>query len=157
MMDDFSLETSEEVFIQTGSSDYIPKHAKYSKFLNEKQMERQISECRLMVSHAGIGSIIASLKNDKPIIIVPRKPEYNEIYDKHQMEICSELEHYHNASILWDGQDINTIIKSNPKMLNFSSKDILGLKIKQYIDSLERNDSSYSPFPNIKRQTIAKD
>jgi UDP-N-acetylglucosamine transferase subunit ALG13 len=81
----------EEVFAQVGYSTYIPKHFSYEKFLNKDQFCEHIEKCSFVITHAGTGAIITSLKKGKKVIAVPRLAKYQEHVDDHQLEIIEVL------------------------------------------------------------------
>ena len=58
-MDEISADLKEEVIAQIGSTKYIPKNMKYFKFLeDESKILKLYKEARLVISHAGAGTII---------------------------------------------------------------------------------------------------
>ena len=52
------------------------------------------SRCSVMVSHAGMGSIITALELGKPIIILARDHERNEHRNAHQSDTLRRFAHY---------------------------------------------------------------
>lgn len=78
----------EEVFAQIGCSDYIPKNFRYVDFLDKSEFDKKISECSLVITHSGVGSIITAVQCKKPVIVYPRLSKYNEHVDNHQLEIA---------------------------------------------------------------------
>lgn len=82
----------EEVFAQIGNSTYIPLNYKYKKFLTQEEFETCIHKCKLFITHGGVGSICAGLKENKTTIVFPRLCKYNEHVDDHQLEISKKYE-----------------------------------------------------------------
>lgn len=82
----------DEVFAQIGHSSYCPAHYDYANFLSKNQFEQKIDSCELLITHGGVGTIVASAQKRKPIIVVPRLKKYKEHLDDHQTEIASEFE-----------------------------------------------------------------
>lgn len=78
----------EEVFAQTGFSTYKPKHFKAERFLNSSEFQNRISQADIIISHAGVGTIMQCLKMRKKIIVFPRDSQYKEHVDRHQFEIA---------------------------------------------------------------------
>lgn len=78
----------EEIFIQSGNSTYQPVHCQTAEFVDKEQFKQLIKECTLLITHAGIGTIMMGLNETKPIIVVPRRAEYQEHVDNHQEEIA---------------------------------------------------------------------
>lgn len=78
-----------EIFLQSGYSTFFPKNFPYSKFLSKEDFLKKISECDLIITHAGTGAIINSLTANKPVIAVARLKKYGEHVDDHQLEILN--------------------------------------------------------------------
>ena len=49
---------TEEVIAQTGNCDYKPVNYSFTKFMNKEEFEKSISECHLLITHSGVGTII---------------------------------------------------------------------------------------------------
>lgn len=78
----------EEIYAQIGYSTYKPKNYKYKKFLNQEEFEKCIKEASLVLTHAGVGSILTAMNYDKPILVFPRLKKYGEHVDDHQLQIA---------------------------------------------------------------------
>lgn len=79
---------SEDIFIQKGASDYVPKNCRYTNYLSTDEYDRNIRECSLLITHAGVGTIIAGVNLGKPVIVVPRRNKFLEHVDDHQCQIA---------------------------------------------------------------------
>lgn len=79
----------EEFFIQIGSSTYKPKNCKYVDFIDSEEYAKKISECSILITHAGVGTIITGTNAKKPVIVVPRQSRFGEHVDDHQGEIAN--------------------------------------------------------------------
>ncbi|KLU73412.1 MAG: hypothetical protein RHS_0816 [Robinsoniella sp. RHS] len=82
----------EAVYAQTGYSQYIPVNYTYRAFLNQTEMEEKISESSIIITHGGTGIIVRAIKAGKKVVAVPRKKEYHEHIDNHQVELLSQFE-----------------------------------------------------------------
>lgn len=78
---------NDNVIAQAGSSHYKPKHYAYWDYLTFDVFDRYLSECSLLITHGGTGSIVSGLKKGKTVIAVPRQKKYHEAVDDHQAEI----------------------------------------------------------------------
>lgn len=87
-VDRLAPKLDEEVFIQMGHSTQIPQNCQYSAFISTEQFNSMVQECSLLITHAGVGTIMTAIVNEKPIIVVPRLKQYNEHVDDHQREIA---------------------------------------------------------------------
>ena len=81
----------ETVFFQIGRSDYLPKSGDYIDYVNSPGMEERIKEADCVICHAGVGTILISLVNGKKPIIIPRRKEYAETVDNHQVTFAKHL------------------------------------------------------------------
>lgn len=78
----------EMVFAQTGHSDYKPVHFSYRAFLTKEEFETKITQCDLLITHSGVGTIISGLKQHKKVIVFPRLAAFGEHVDDHQVQIA---------------------------------------------------------------------
>lgn len=56
-----------------------------------------ISECDLLITHGGVGSIITGLRNNKKVIAAARLEKYGEHTNDHQLQI---IENFSNAGYI---------------------------------------------------------
>lgn len=82
------LNLGEESVFQVGDSDYRPISGRYRRFFNFVEMRRHVRAADLVISHAGIGSILLCLTNDKKPVIYPRRKKFREHVDDHQVQIA---------------------------------------------------------------------
>lgn len=78
-------------FIQSGHSTYAPEHCQYASFLKKEEMEEKMDQCSVLLSHAGVGTILMGLKRGKKVIVVPRLQKFGEHVDDHQIEIAESF------------------------------------------------------------------
>ena len=83
---------SEPVYMQIGYSTYIPKYAKYVRFLEYKEMEKFIDTARIVITHGGPSSFINVLSKGKNPIVVPRLSRFDEHVNDHQLTFVRELQ-----------------------------------------------------------------
>ncbi|KHD44219.1 glycosyltransferase [Streptococcus hongkongensis] len=81
----------EEVFIQKGFSDYIPKNCDWVDFLSYEEMENFISRSSCVITHGGPSTYMNVISKNKNPIIVPRLKKYNEHVNDHQLDFLKKL------------------------------------------------------------------
>ncbi len=81
----------EPVFAQIGSSDYLPRHYEYKRFLDREEFAAQQSRADIIITHGGTGAIIGGVKMGKKVIAVPRSARFGEHVDDHQMQIIAQF------------------------------------------------------------------
>ncbi|WP_394925843.1 glycosyltransferase [uncultured Robinsoniella sp.] len=77
---------TEEVIIQTGYSTYEPKHCSWQKLFPYQQMEKNVVNARIIITHGGPSSFIMPLQFGKTPIVVPRRKEFHEHVNDHQVD-----------------------------------------------------------------------
>ena len=90
-MDRWSQEHDEEVVIQTGFSTYEPRKAIWSKLYPYKTMIEMVDKARIVITHGGPSSFIMPLQIGKIPIVVPRKHEFDEHVNDHQVDFCEKV------------------------------------------------------------------
>lgn len=82
---------NDEVIWQTGQSTYVPTHGDVRSSMGRGELIDEIRRADVVISHAGVGSILSCLENGKVPIVVTRRQEFNEHVDNHQMNIAELL------------------------------------------------------------------
>ncbi len=73
--------------MQHGPSPIRPPRAELVDFLPFEDMVETIRRARVVVTHAGVGSIMVALANAKRPIVVPRRKSFGEAVDDHQLQL----------------------------------------------------------------------
>lgn len=81
----------EEVFAQTGYSDYNPRNYAYRDFLDHDEFSKYEKKADIVITHGGTGAIIGAVKNGKKVIAVPRLAKYGEHVDDHQTQLIRQF------------------------------------------------------------------
>lgn len=82
---------TDEVFVQSGYSDYEMKHCKYEKFLDREEFAARMGKSDIVITHGGTGAIIGAVKAGKKVIAVPRLAKYGEHVDDHQVQLLEQF------------------------------------------------------------------
>lgn len=116
----------DEVIMQTGFSTYEPKYCIWSKLIPYSEMQKNIVDARIVITHGGPASFIAPLQLGKIPIVVPRNKECGEHVNNHQLEFCESVE----------SRKKNIILVTDIKKLGYT--------IKHYDSIIERKKTSIS-------------
>jgi beta-1,4-N-acetylglucosaminyltransferase len=87
-MDDIARVSGEEVIIQIGMSELVPKHAEYFSFKDRDDVLEIQSRARAIVCHAGIGAVQDALSVRRPFAVVPRLKRHGEHMNDHQLDLA---------------------------------------------------------------------
>lgn len=82
---------TEEVIMQTGFSTYEPKFCKWSKLLPYNEMVKNVVDARIVITHGGPASFIMPLQVGKIPVVVPRRHEFGEHVNNHQVDFAKAV------------------------------------------------------------------
>lgn len=91
-----------EFVAQIGSGNHIPKHMKYERYFTADETDSYIAQSTLVISHAGMGTILTSLVNAKALLIVPRYAKYGEHRNDHQLATSVRFEKLRGVHVAYD-------------------------------------------------------
>ncbi len=100
--DELAAGLAEPVVIQYGCALYEPKNAQAFRFTGNEEMNQHIQQARVVICHAGAGVLVLALKAKKKVIVVPRRRQYQEHFDDHQMELAYVLQRERRAVAVFD-------------------------------------------------------
>ena len=110
-MDEWAECHKEEVIIQTGFSLYEPCNCKWQKLFSYNEMEEKIEQARIVITHGGPSSFIAPLQIGKIPIVVPRKKEFGEHVNDHQLDFSNAVaQRQKNIIVVNDVNKLSEII-----------------------------------------------
>ena len=128
----------DKVIVQAGySSDYKSDDMAILNLVSIEKFKKLISECDILITHGGVGSIITGLKENKKIIAVPRLKKYKEHTNDHQVQIVDNDGYILKLD---DGEELATIIDNintfTPKKYKSNHKDFVKIvdnEIEKYL------------------------
>ena len=95
----------EDVVIQTGYSTYKPKYCKWQTLFPYQEMLKMVNEARIIITHGGPSSFIMPLQIGKTPIVVPRRHEFNEHVNDHQVSFSNAVAKRTGTIIVVDDMD----------------------------------------------------
>lgn len=127
---------NEEVIVQAGcSSNFKSKYMKIFDLIPMDEFDKLISECDILITHGGVGSIITGLKNNKKVIAAARLKEYGEHQNNHQLQIIENFasEGYILSLNEFDKLDevLKDVKKFNPKQYKSNTSNFIKLIEKE--------------------------
>lgn len=96
----------EEIFAQIGPGKYLPQHMNYVDFLEKEIFDQKVRQAEIVISHAGIGSLMLAFDHQKPILIVPRQKKFGEVVNDHQVATARKFEELGHVLAAYDTNDI---------------------------------------------------
>jgi UDP-N-acetylglucosamine transferase subunit ALG13 len=102
----------EDVFAQIGPNTSTPRHLEWVSWLDPAGFRRKVQEASLIISHAGMGSVLTALEFNKPIIVLPRKSALGEHRNDHQLATAKWLAQEGRVSVAMDEDDLTRMLDS---------------------------------------------
>ncbi|KUJ00432.1 glycosyltransferase [Vibrio sp. MEBiC08052] len=126
-----------DVSSQIGESDYQAKSIQSAKFFAPDELDEQFRQSELIISHAGMGTIINCLRIRKPLIIFPRLAQYQEHRNDHQLDTLNSFSNVQGIYTARDEQALEALLSDYqtlqaPDGLDTPERD----QLAQYILSL---------------------
>jgi UDP-N-acetylglucosamine transferase subunit ALG13 len=81
----------EPLVVQYGAARVRPPGAICHAFLSFEEIEQYMRLARVVISHAGVGSVVVALLHGKQPIVVPRRKAFLEAVDDHQIAFGRRL------------------------------------------------------------------
>lgn len=81
----------ETIVIQVGHTPRLPVHAAWVRFEPQEAFQKRVAAARVLVTHAGAGTLLASAEAGVPAVCVPRQRALGEAVDDHQAELAAVL------------------------------------------------------------------
>ena len=102
----------EEVMVQAGCTIYDCNKMNIVDYVDMTTFEQWMKDCRLLITHGGVGTIMSALRNKKPVIACARLAKYGEHHNDHQCEIIDTFYEKGYLIPLRDGESLKEALSS---------------------------------------------
>lgn len=97
---------NEKVFFQIAEGEYQPLHGEVQRYVGADKYQEIFESSDLIISHAGMGTIIAGLEAGKSVIVMPRRFALGEHRNDHQMATASRIGELGGAEVAWNEEEL---------------------------------------------------
>lgn len=129
-----AADLNEEIIAQVGP-DTTARDFTTHATLDPAQFTEFFSNARVVVAHAGIGSILSAKKFGKPVILMPRKHSLGEHRNDHQMATAREVEGITGVYVAWDDDQLRATLERTDLMACDSSPSPRAEQLIGYLKS----------------------
>lgn len=112
IVDEIAENLNEEVIAQTYKSQYQAKNIKTVDFLAPDEFNKLFKESRMIVAHAGMGTIISAMQQQKPIIVFPRIAALGEHRNEHQMATARKMKELGYVHVAFNEKELKNLLLS---------------------------------------------
>lgn len=100
----------EEIVVQAFHDKYVPKNVRVVQMLPPDEFNRIFLSARLIVGHAGMGTIISALTQDKPIVVFPRIAALGEHRNEHQLATAKKMNELGYVYVANDYKELHDLV-----------------------------------------------
>lgn len=104
------LGDGEELDVQFGHGSPPPNATRAQAFYSFGEMVERFAQARVVVTHAGVGSILLATRAGHVPIVVPRLRERGEHVDDHQVELARALEAEGRVVVCWEAERLPELV-----------------------------------------------
>jgi UDP-N-acetylglucosamine transferase subunit ALG13 len=148
-MDEAAGEIDERVVIQIGPDTYVPQHAEHVGFVPRDVADAYIREARLVVAQPGCGIISTAINMAKPLVLVPRRPQYGEIIDDHQVNMARALDGREGVRIVYDERELRAALDFDAVPTPNPRRKRLFDALSEYLNQLARQKTRRERRPAV--------
>jgi UDP-N-acetylglucosamine transferase subunit ALG13 len=105
----------EALLVQYGSSREPHGRGTWVDFLPFTELEDAMRRARVVVCHAGVGSIMLARRCGKVPIVVPRRMHAGEAVDDHQRQLAVRLASVGVVRLVEDERDLSDVVAGNAR------------------------------------------
>lgn len=100
-----------DILAQVGEGRMDYSHLRCVRSLDGENYASVIAGARLMVAHAGTGSILTALDHGVPVIVFPRDNRFGEHRDDHQLQTARQMERMGLVTVAWSEAELPGLIE----------------------------------------------
>lgn len=116
-VDEIAPEIGEPIIAQTIGCTYQAKNIETVGLLSPDEFNKIFDAARLIVAHAGMGTILSALTRQKPIIVMPRLAAYKEHRNDHQISTAMKLHELGYIHVAYDNLQLRRLMCDRPSYL----------------------------------------
>jgi UDP-N-acetylglucosamine transferase subunit ALG13 len=105
------LPLEEELVVQHGPSLVRPARARCHDYLPHDELTELMRQARVVVTHAGVGSVALALLQGKRPVVVPRRRRFGEAVDDHQAQLAGTLHRQGVVRLVDDLDELRAVIE----------------------------------------------
>lgn len=95
-----------DVLAQIGPTSWRPENLRWVQFMDPTDFRTKVTEAKVIVAHAGMGSIITAMELGKPILVMPRRGDLRETRNDHQLATARHFLAQGRISVAFDESEM---------------------------------------------------
>ena len=130
------LNIDEEIIVQAGSTNFSSNKMKVYQYMDKDTFIKHMEKARIIITHAGVGTIINGLKMHKKMIVAARLKKYNEHVNDHQLQLLDTFAKEGYIIPLTNFDDLDKLIDKEFEPKDFkSNKELFNKRLEDKINN----------------------
>ncbi len=127
-----------DVFAQIGEGGWEPEFIEFTYFLQPPEYSKRFNAATLIISHAGMGTILSALMYGKPILVMPKRASLGEHRSEHQVATARRMHELGNVNVAFDETELRLQLDHlgelmNPRRIGASASEELVRGLRDFI------------------------
>lgn len=101
-----------DVVAQAGPGKFVARHISQQQFITPAQFARNVADAKVIISHAGMGTILNALGSGKPILVMPRLARFGEHRNDHQLATARRFKELGRIMVAMDEIELAAKLES---------------------------------------------
>jgi len=131
---------TEEIVAQVGHGSFQSPLMKSTPFLNTQDFTEHMQCARVVISHAGVGSIAAALDLGTPTVVVPRKAALSEADNDHQFTTAKRLESERKVLVAYETDQLPSKLREAERFVpeRAEPSPLIMQEVLQFLESVDK-------------------
>jgi UDP-N-acetylglucosamine transferase subunit ALG13 len=121
ILDNWTINDNYDIIAQTAKSDFKSEKMTCFAYLEPDVFDNYFLHADIVIGHAGMGTIIKALENEKKLVVFPRLIKYNEHRNEHQYHTAKSLERLGYLNVAFTEKDLLEYL-NNPQKISVRKK-----------------------------------
>ena len=121
-----------DVFAQIGEGGWEPDYIRFANFLQPLEFVEHFKLASVIISHAGMGTILSALHYGKPILVMPKRASLGEHRSEHQTATARRMMEFGGVNVAFDeGELLGCLdhlgdLTPQEQISAFASRELIG-------------------------------
>ena len=99
-----------DIFAQIGKGGWKPPHIPHQEFLEPSEYRKTLNQAKLVIGHAGMGTILTTLSRGLPVLVMPKKASLGEHRNEHQTATAEHFSKLGKVYAAYDDQELRSFL-----------------------------------------------